>query len=197
MKNLLILSISLCIVPPFHGSATSLSAITNGIYFAVGGWRGPDQPVTNEPVRFDDRLVWMMFCNTGRVEVHFHPEIAAYDFRVRMWGSDGKEVPKTSLGKTFGSKWDSLSTYTNPDGRRIGSAFAWGPFTENPELYSGKLLPAPRDLFKMEQPGAYVLEVQMQVFTFVQRGGVWARQVIGFSPVKIKVVRPPAEQAKQ
>ncbi len=202
MKTPFTLAVFLSVIPLPNAAATRLSAVTNGIYVAVGGWRShsttnPNGPVTTEPIRFDDELVWLAFCDTGQVELIYPNH--EYSIKVRMWGSDGEAVPKTSLGNTFGSKWDSLDgnigtrqrTVMGYKNNRQAIVMAWGSFTNNPELGGGKFLPAPMELFRMQKAGVYTLEIQMQMLRIIKGTNQWSRQLIRFSPVRIKVEKPP------
>ncbi len=171
---------------------TGLSAVTNGVYLAVGR---PGS--TNEPVPFDERLIFLPFCDTGQVELNLTSP--PYGIKIRMWGGDGQDVPKTALGQSFGSKWDSFQdSLVEGKGLHLGyynlrraGVFAWGPFTNNPGLGGGKLLPAPKDLFQMDKPGVYTLEMQMQMLRVNKGTNGLTRQLIRFSPVRIKVEKPP------
>jgi hypothetical protein len=180
---------------------TGLSAITNGVYLAVGA---PGS--TNEPVRFDEELLFLPFCDTGQVELNLSSP--PYGIKIRMWGGDGQDVPKTALGKSFGSKWDSFEdSLIERKGLRLGyynlrraSIFAWGPFTNNPGLGGGKVLPTPKDLFQMEKPGVYTLEIQMQMLRVNKGTNQLTRQLIRFAPVRVRVEKPrgtvPEERVK-
>jgi hypothetical protein len=50
--------------------AAGISETTNGVYLVIdAAWHVSTWPVTNKPIRFDDRLVWMTFCDTGKIEL--------------------------------------------------------------------------------------------------------------------------------
>jgi hypothetical protein len=195
-KTTLMLGFLLLLVAVPAAIGTGLSAATNGVYLAVGA---PGS--TNEPVRFDAELIFLPFCDTGQVELNLSSP--PYGIKIRMWGADGQDVPKTALGKTFGSKWDSTwDSFQDSlvegkgegpgyhDRRRTGVS-AWGPFTNNPGLGGGKLLPAPKDLFRMDKPGVYTLEIQMQMARVNMGTNQLTRRLVRFSPVRITVVKPP------
>jgi hypothetical protein len=167
--------------------AVELSESTNGLYLAVGGWRhGPTAGslVTNEPIRFDDMLVWYPFFKEGKVEINYPNMI--YGVKIKMFDSSGKELSKTALGRSCGSKWDELHSYNDT---KLGSIDAWGEYDCD---QSWRFLASANDLFEIEKPGIYTLELQMQMF---RHSGsfdpvVWSKNLIRFSPIKIRVERP-------
>jgi len=202
LKTTLTLSFLLLLVTAPLAIGTGLSGVTNEVYLAIGA---PGS--TNEPVRFDAELIFLPFCDTGRVDLNLSSP--AYGIKIRMWGGDGQDVPKTALGKTFGSKWDSTwdsfqdslvegkgegPGYHN---RRRAGVSAWGPFTNNPGLGGGKLLPAPKDLFQMDKPGVYTLEIQMQMARVNKGTNQLTRQLVRFSPIKLKVQKPPDPKSRK
>ena len=176
----------ICLLTSLQALATGLSETNQGIYVAIGGARS-----TNEPIRFDERLAYMPFCNTGGVDLAV--ATPAYGTRIKMIGPDGKEVAKTALGRSFGSKFDQWHTFN--DIRPLpGGIYASGSY----EGLLGPLLPAPNELFVMEHPGVYNLEVQLQMFRVGAHPDTNAatRNPIQFSPVKIKVEKPAPPGAK-
>ena len=180
--------------------ATGLSLQTNGIYLAISGWPpDADGIVTNEPIRFDKLLVFMPFCDTSKVEL-IYPLDPAYGVKIEMIAPGGKEAPRTTLGKRFGSKFDRLHSITDTRPYPID---AGGSYRDNEGLGGarffnnypvGTVQPAltPRDLFEMKAPGVYTLEIQMQMFRFDPKStNAWNEELIRFSPVRIKVEKPP------
>ena len=168
--------------------SAGFSDLTNGIYVTVVGWRHGD-PITNEPIRFDDKLVWMPFCNTGKVAVWFPPD-AAYGVKIRMRGPDGKPTKKTRLGERFGSKWDKLHSYKDA---KLQPGYAWGSYKENPGLGGGSILAAPQELFQLKEPGIYTMEIEIQLFRYVRSKNTeeWDKNLLRFSPIRIRVEKPP------
>ncbi|MCX6925944.1 MAG: hypothetical protein NT154_22470 [Verrucomicrobia bacterium] len=192
---------------PLSVFGVGLSAPTNGVYWAIGAWRN-GAGVTNEPIRLDDVLIFAVFCNTGQVELSY-PLDPAYGAKVRMTDADGKNVPKTALGKRFGSKFDQLRTVL--DTRMYGIP-AWGPYPaqDNPGLGGAKFfysrqagareLPpqlTPKDLFKMAKPGVYTLQIELKMFRFNPTStNAWNFDPFCFSPVAIKVQKPSEQKPK-
>ena len=163
---------------------------TNSITVAIQGWRLG--PITNEPIRFDDKLSWGPFNDLpGRVNLYF-PIDKAYFMRMAMYGPDGKEVPKTKLGKGYGAKWDRLHSYKDT---RLQPIPAEGSYKENLGQAAGQILPSPKDLFSMEKPGIYTLKVQIQLFRYAATTNTseWNRNLLRFPPVKIKIEKPTIE----
>ncbi len=175
------------------------SVTTNGVYLVIGGHNRDFEGVTtNRPLRFDDPLMFMPFCDTGKIELSYSLD-PAYGIKVKMVDASGKDVPKTSLGKRFGSKYDRLH---NLKDTRLYPFTAWGSFKDNSGLGGARFFYdypasgadkwlAPKDLFKMEKPGSYTMEVQMQMFYFNPHStNAYRRDLFQFSPVKIKVEKP-------
>jgi hypothetical protein len=185
----LLLLLSALLATQLQMFAQGMSATTNGIYLVVdAAWHVTDWPPTNKPVRFDDRLVWMTFCDTGKVDLSF-PD-ARYGMKIKMADSDGKEVPETAFGgRWFGSKFDSLHLITDS---KVGNTEAWGSYKDNPGLGGALFLPKPKELFQMEKSGVYTMEIQMQMFRYVPSYDPIERSktLFRFSPIKIKVEKP-------
>ena len=176
-KNLIIFAICMCFAGKIFGAG--FSETNNGIYLVVGG----AESTTNEPIKFNEKLIFMPFCDTGSVYLTY-PDYD-YSIKIKMFSPDGSEVQKTAKGKLFGSKFDQLHGYFDSHLHGTGAS---GPFHG---MFSD-LLPRPDELFVMDKAGVYTLEIQMQMF----RGGgsldtnAWSRNLIRFSPIKIKVERP-------
>ena len=96
--------------------AAGISETTNGIYMVIAAVRNVTL-ITNEPIRFDDQLVWMNFCDTGKVMLSY-PD-CKYGLKIKMTDSEGNEVPKTALGERCGSKFDSLRLITDSKVERL------------------------------------------------------------------------------
>ena len=175
-----------CVLSLQKTFAAGISETTNGVYLVVAGLRNVNL-ITNEPIRFDDDLVWMTFCQTGQVRLSY-PD-SKYGLRIKMTDSEGNEVPKTALGKRCGSKFDSLRLITDS---KVGStATTEGSFKDNP---NGEtiFLRKPDEFFQMDKPGIYTLEIQMQMFRYVPSYDPVERSktLFRFSPVKIQVEKP-------
>jgi hypothetical protein len=69
---------------------------------------------------------------------------------------------------------------------------------ENQGESSGGILPAPKELFEMKDPGLYTMEIEMQMFRYVatRDTDVWFRNLLCFSPIRIKVENPPEAKTK-
>ena len=123
---------------------TALSETNNGLFIAITG----EQSNTNNAVPFDKRLVWLPYCNTNTggplIELDFpSPE---YGRKINMIGPDGKNVRKTSMGESYGSRWNQL--YSRK-GIQFSSIGAGGPYHPDIGAGGGQFLPAPKDLFNI------------------------------------------------
>jgi hypothetical protein len=184
MRSYVIIALAFSLASSTWVLGTGLSETNQGVYLAIGGDRS-----TNDPIRFDERLAYYPFCNTGDVLLAEAP--FEYGARIRMVGPDGQEVPKTPLGQTFGSRFDQLHNYRDA---RLGSICACGPYTG----LLGSVLPSAKELFVMKAPGIYTLEIQMQMFRSGSPPDTNAatRNPIQFSPVRIKIQKPAGLNAK-
>ena len=165
--------------------STVVSEKTNGLSVAFCAAFSA-RPNDNEPMLDSEILVWRPYYDDGIIELNYPDR--EYGIRVKMVGADGKEVRKTALGKAWGSKFDKLYSYQ--DSRR-GCIDAAGPFNASDAAngLSGPLLVSPNELFIMEKPGIYILEIQMQMFkhTGSPDPEIDHRNLFRFPPVKIKV----------
>jgi hypothetical protein len=134
--------------------AEGISATTNGVYLVIdGAGHIPTGSPTNELIRFDQRLVWMTFCDTGKVILSY-PD-ARYGIRIKMKNADGKEISKTKFGKQwFGSNFDDLHKITDSI---VGNTTAWGSYKDNLGLGGALFLPKPVELFQIQEPGVYTM----------------------------------------
>ncbi|HOC58112.1 MAG TPA: hypothetical protein PKI20_21015 [Verrucomicrobiota bacterium] len=179
--------------------ALGLSETNHGIYVVVASWdhrslgykANPFSSV--EPFRFDNELMWSPFCESGKVELCYPgpPQLA----RLHMTGPDGKAVPKTRLGETFGTKFDRIRYEDTVHGWSRANIEAQGPYDSRGGGFTGPILPAPAKLFQMKKPGVYTLEVQMQLLRAVWVTNHWTYPVVRFSPIRIKVEKPSDTQS--
>ena len=193
MKAAFIFPVAIILSFAFHTAGTSLSETNNGIYLAIAGWRPSSSVgfVTNDVLYSNDGLLWRPFCNTGAVELNY----PTYDYgvKINLVGPDGKDVPKSKVGSGFGSKFDQVQTYQDViQGWNMGSIMAQGSYVPSAD-FTGPPLPSAKDLFQMSAPGQYILEIQMQMFLIHKDTSQWKRELIRFSPMKIKIEMPPKQ----
>ena len=168
----------------------AVSQVTNGVYLVVEGLRNLTI-ITNGPIRSDDNLAWLTFCNTGKVELSA-PLDPAYGVKITMLDSEGKEVKKTALGQHFGSEWNRLRKITDT---HVYPELAWGSYKDNADLGGARIFPKPEELFWINKAGVYTLEIQMQMFRYVDSHDVDKRSktLFRFSPIKIEVDKLPKQ----
>lgn len=186
MRRYLVVPLGLCLMFTVQALGTGLSETNNGVYMAIGG-----DTSTNELMRFDDRIAYMPFCSTGQVVLAQASPV--YGMRIKMVAPNGKEVDKTPLGLGFGSQFDQLHNYNDA---HLTEICACGPY----EGLLGKvLIPSLDQLFVIEKPGIYTLEIQMQMFRvgLPPSTNALSRNPILFSPVTIKVEKPADPKSKQ
>ena len=170
---------------PLRVFSASSPPLTNGIYVVVIASK--TESITNTPFRFDNDLVWMPFHDSGEVKL-LYPLDPSYLVKTRMLDPDGKEVPKTSLGKKYGSKFDQWRGFKDT---RLQPISAWGSYQANPGLGGGNVLSSPKELFEMKKPGIYTMEVQLQLFQQIADTNVaWSEHLLRF-PIKLQIEKPP------
>ena len=177
-RSIILIAVS-CLLSISNIFGAGISAKTNDVYLVVQAAINTNgvTAVTNEPIRFDDRLVWMTFCETGYVELRAD---AAHCIKMNMTDSDGNEIQQTELGERFGSRFDQLKTFS--DIKYPAPVMAAGAYKDNWGLGGGHLLPTPEQLFQIRKPGIYTLVIQMQMFEVFKNTNPWTRNLIRFSP---------------
>ncbi len=196
MRNLFAMSVIVWIGFMVPGYAVEFSGTNNGVYVAIAGWRHTtnggfvDSPV----IRCDDKLVWCPFSTKGNTEVVY--PLPEFGIKIRMVGPDGRDVRKTGLGKRFGSKWDTLRTMLDS---KPGTLETQGQYDSRGGGFSGPLLPSPKDLFFMREPGIHTLEIQFQMF---QRSGAstvedTSKSLFRLGPIKIRVNNPASRDPSE
>lgn len=171
--------------------ATGFSETNDGFYIAISG------SSTNEPVASNDPLSWRPFCTRSTAATEFNYPDPARGIKIKMLDFRGKQIRRTELGKSYGTKFDKLSRFQDIipaphagySSGHVGSILAKGSYNDT-DAVSGPLLPSAQDLFQIQKPGIYTLEIQMQMFLIHKTANQWTRKLIRFSPVKIKVVMP-------
>jgi len=188
MITRIILVIAICLLSQVR-VFSAVSETTNGFFLVVAGNREilvPNGPIiiTNGPILLDDRLIWRPFSKVGEVRL-LYPKDVEYGVKIELTDAEGKEVQKTALGRTFGTKWNAFHHY--------GDARIY-PFLATellPDLAGARLLPKPNEMFNILKPGIYTLELQMQMlYPNPKSTNAFQKDVLQFSPIRIPVVKP-------
>lgn len=192
VKKYLLLGLLIFCTDLWQSSGAVLSTTNSGIYLAIGSWQPQSGAPLDEnaPLQFDQNFVWEAFSTAHGVRLNYpNPE---FGIRVKLLDPDGKESPKTALGKKYGSKFDGVRTYEDViSGTSMGGMDAREKYVERGRGFSGGNLPAPRDLFQMEKTGIYTLQIEMLVFRIIETTAThWDRALLRFPPMKIKVEKP-------
>jgi hypothetical protein len=110
---------------------------------------------------------------------------------MEMLGPNRENVPETSIGKKVGSKWTEL--HDRSDGRRWFNVFAGNGYDPAIGAGGGPLIYPMNTFFEMKDPGIYTLEIQMQMIRYTpsRDPNEDYRNLIRFSPIKIKIEKPP------
>jgi hypothetical protein len=88
-------------------------------------------------------------------------------------------------------KFDSLRLITDS---KVANTVAQGSYRDNPGGEGETIfLRKPNDFFQMERPGIYTLEIQMQMLRYTPSTDpeVQHKNIIRFSPIKVKIEKPP------
>ena len=190
--NKYIAALGLTCLTFFQAFGTELSQTNNGFFLAIGGARSG----TNEPVQYNENLIFLpfysLYANTNSKLIELQYPDAEYCIKIKMTGPDNQEVPKTNVGKILGSKWDKLHDRSNS--KSWFSVLVGNGYNSNIGANGGRLLLAPNDYFDIEQSGIYTLEIQMQMlrYTGSTDPNEQYRNLIRFSPIRIKVEKPPS-----
>jgi hypothetical protein len=179
-------------------AALFYSDTTNAISVGVCGVTGirVDQTdwITNAtPVGFDEKMTMGAYCTTGTVSVLF-PVNKSVFINFQMQDRFGKKVEKTPEGRLWGADVKDFpeSPGRNPRNRMASGTAAPLHSDKNPALALGWSLPAPRDLFMIEENGVYTLSLEVHLMR--QRSSTndwgWTWEHITIPPFKVSVQKP-------
>lgn len=119
------------------------------------------------------------------------PEKLEYAYQVELLGTNGAAMPKTQLGKMIGTKFFEFDSRGSKNGiavvhlraRKIG------------EMAGAPLLFYPyrmEDLFRIDKPGRYTLQISFQILTFPRTGpnrSDYTNNLIRFSPLRYPLIK--------
>jgi hypothetical protein len=191
IKNVIItLTFLSCFVRAF---GTELSETNNGFFLAIGGARSG----TNEPIQYDEELVYLPYYTLYKSKTpdanHLidlqYPDVQ-HGLKLNLLGPDGKEVPRTSIGKRIGSMWDKL--HDRRDSKMWFDVSAGYSYDSSVGADGGCLIYPINMLFKMKDPGIYTLEIQMQMLRYTPSldPEEQHKNLIRFPPMRIKIEKP-------
>lgn len=101
--------------------------------------------------------------NYGQLVVPIDPE---YAYQVTLLDANGVAVPKTALGRKTGTKFFDFDADAHKENIPTKSLRA----TEVGHVTGTLPLFRPDDLFKIEKPGNYTLQIRFQILTFPRTG---------------------------
>jgi hypothetical protein len=133
--------------------------------------------------------MWRPFSDVKKQNIVYSG--SPYLMKITGVGADGKELPKTSLGKLFGRDFDKVRGFEDTD-RKVSGGFVvnggyGGEFTD-------AIFFSPNELFEIDKPGTYTITLEIQVFEVVYEANKVSHRLIHFSPVKIEVEKPVKQQ---
>jgi hypothetical protein len=127
--------------------------------------------------------IWGPTNEHARATFPTHPE---YAYQVELIGSNGIAVPKTAAGKKAGSKFFDFGPNAGEQGIKIQRTFVG----RKDAPFEMLVIFRPDELFKIEEPGNYVLRLRFQILA--PRTGKTAtngvRQLIRFPVVEYPIV---------
>jgi hypothetical protein len=192
MKQFCLITILIYLSRPSLAFPITLTTTNDGICVAVAAWRTEASATTgfiaNDPILFTDHLLCAPFSNIGAVRVDFPNR--TFGLRIRMLGPSGEEIPKTSLGKQVGINFDNILTHPEGRSKKMYTIEASGKYDPRCDSLPGPILPSPKDWFQMEQPGIYLLLLEVQVFRPPRGSDETRDQLIRFPQIKLKVEMP-------
>jgi len=167
---------------PLTASFFDFSSTNHGVYVAIIGTK------SNGLAGFDDGLQWRVFCENQSPMLE-SPDLSS-GFKMKLQGPDGKDVPRTALGRTIGVNFDALQTLDKlPPGSKLTELnFLSGTYNSVP----AKPLPLLKNCFDIKEAGIYALEFQMQLFrlNYMDPGTNKSEDLLRFPPMTIKVNFP-------
>ncbi len=130
---------------------------------------GVSEFASDEPIRFG----FVVATNAPERNYHILMPDSTYAYKISLFTTNGELLSPTALGKTYGHKFSELNKFydkskldwsknkwdRHPDRMLPYLSFASKSFS----LSRG--LPPPEKLFKMPNPGNYVMTVELQVWS--------------------------------
>lgn len=142
--------------------------VVDGFFIGLAGRAIGASDYSTNSTSPDDELFYVPWTTSDPawVVVPAEPE---YAYQVELLDTNGVAVPKTELGKRFGTKFFDFNTTPSKKGIAIR------PLRANKK---GKPVPTPclfyphhtSDLFKIDKPGHYTLRIRFQILTFPRTG---------------------------
>lgn len=171
--------------------------IIDGFCIGVSGINSNGHWTTNNTSP-DDSLIFLPWTSGGKalITVPAEPE---YAYQVELFDSNGVAIHKTTLGKKFGTKFADFDANFYSKGIPIKhlSARKRETVTESPYLFR------PSDLFQIDKPGRYTLQIRFQILTFPRTGPGrrdFTNDLIRFPPLNYPLVQtnaPPQKSSKE
>lgn len=106
-----------------------------------------------------------------------------YAYEVSLFGTNGVQVPKTEMGKIAGSKFSELDPTNLHTGMKLQHLIADKPEQGLDSCHLFKI----KDLFKITNPGNYVLRIRFQFLERVRIGTNDVFRVVRFPPMDCPV----------
>src|ERR1051326_7424644 len=128
--------------------------------------------------------VYGFFTATGAVITLHVPVNPSFKCRIDLFDSEGKPIPKTKLGETYGRRFTELRPIYEDKKQTIFREMDLHLRTVGGVGTSGYPLPSPAELFAIKNQGTYRLKLQFQVLRPIQRAGKIKIERVRFAPIE-------------
>jgi hypothetical protein len=171
---------------PTNGVYVGITTLSPSIAFKVAAY------TNSTPFNCEDSLKLLLFSAQGSCHIAY-PQKNAHFMRFEMINAKGKKVPKTVIGKAWGSSFGKVS-------KRMGREFSIAEYAvplfvershKNLEsIACGPSLPSPLELFDLKEDGLYFLNIEVFVLKAVlsPEGKItkWESTTLCLGPVRVQ-----------
>ena len=123
-----------------------------------------------------------------------------YFCRAKLWDERGRPVQPRGVGTRLGRHFSDLKVFSESKVRHInrGGSDTPRPFVDNlrPDACGAKNLYSPEELFDLEKPGRYRLQLEFQVFLQCLSGTNVSYKLIRLPPIEMHVVKAERDVSK-
>lgn len=140
---------------------------------------------------FDQRLYYGVWTATNGPRNLFVPKQPEYAYQVELLDANGVHMPKTELGKKVGIHFLALNpSKVETKLQRLTA------YEKKDNLFGSNLLFRPNDLFVIDKPGTYTLEIRFQFIEHLGTRGDYTNHLIRFPSLKYPIIKPAAATGK-
>ncbi len=152
------------------------SSVTNDLSFTIDGAIRGGEHLEGDTLLSTDAIIYK-FLSAASEEIKIAiPRKSEYLCRMTLTDSNKREIPKTALGATFGTKFFANVSYYESE------PFRWKAFPGPYKCGGGHRLYSVGELFKLSVPGKYTLEIQFQAYKQED-----VMRLVQFPPIRVTV----------